>query len=276
LSAVLSPPSLPGALSRRRLTGVVVVGVGLLLVVAVAAALPRKGAIPVAGFRIVNVFPHDPQAFSQGLVVAEGTLYEGTGQNGESSLREVDLTTGRVLRFVPLSNEYFGEGVTVLGDRIYQLTWKNRLGLIYDRKTFAPVSSFRYTGEGWGLTTDGEQLILSDGTSVLRFLDAKTFDVTRRVEVRAGGQKLDKLNELEFINGEVWANIWYADRIARISPKTGEVTGWVDLSALYPARERPSREHVLNGIAYDATAKRLFVTGKLWPKLYEISIVEKP
>jgi len=166
--------------------------------------------------------------------------------------------------------------VTVLGDRIYQVTWKNRLGLIYDRKTFAPVSSFRYTGEGWGLTTDGEQLILSDGTSVIRFLDAKTFEVTKRIDVRAGGQRVDKLNELEFINGEIWANIWYADRIARIAPKTGEVTGWVDLSALYPARDRPSREHVLNGIAYDAEAKRLFVTGKLWPKLYEISIVDKP
>lgn len=259
----------------RRWTGLVIAGVGGLLLVALAAALPRKASIPVAGFRVVNTFPHDPQAFSQGLVVAEGTLYEGTGQNGESSLREVDLATGRVLRFVPLANEYFGEGVTVLGDRIYQLTWKNRLGLIYDRKTFAPISSFRYTGEGWGLTTDGEQLILSDGTSVLRFLDPKTFDVTRRVDVRAGGQKLDKLNELEFINGEVWANIWYSDRIARISPKTGEVTGWVDLTTLYPARDRPSREHVLNGIAYDAQAKRLFVTGKLWPKLYEIEVVGK-
>jgi len=246
------------------------------LMVGAAAALPRKTALPVAGFRVINTFPHDPQAFSQGLAVAEGTLYEGTGQNGESSLREVDLVTGRVQRFVPLANDYFGEGVTVLGDRIYQVTWKNRLGLIYDRKTLAPVSSFRYTGEGWGLTTDGEQLILSDGTSVIRFLDTKSFEVTKRIDVRAAGQRVDKLNELEFIDGEIWANIWYADRIARISPKTGEVTGWVDLSTLYPVRDRPSREHVLNGIAYDATAKRLFVTGKLWPKLYEISVVDKP
>jgi glutaminyl-peptide cyclotransferase len=176
---------------------------------------------------------------------------------------------------VPLHPEYFGEGVTVLGDRIYQLTWKNHLGLVYDRKTFAPVSSFRYTGEGWGLTTDGEHLILSDGTAIIRFLDPQTFAVTRRIEVRAAGQKVDKLNELEFINGEIWANIWYADRIARIAPKTGEVTGWVDLSTLYPLRDRPSKEHVLNGIAYDTAAKRLFVTGKHWPKLYEIAIVEK-
>jgi glutaminyl-peptide cyclotransferase len=276
LTATTLPPTSAARPRSRRLKTIIGLTVGLLLIGGVAAALPRKSAIPVAGFRLVNAYPHDPGAFSQGLVVADGTLYEGTGQNGESSLREVDLATGRVLRFVPLANEYFGEGVTVLGDRIYQLTWKNRLGLIYDRKTFAPVSSFRYTGEGWGLTTDGEQLILSDGTSVIRFLDPKTFDVTKRIDVRAAGQRVDKLNELEFINGEIWANVWYADRIARIAPKTGEVTGWVDLSTLYPLRDRPSKEHVLNGIAYDATAKRLFVTGKHWPKLYEIAVVEKP
>jgi glutaminyl-peptide cyclotransferase len=269
----LSPPRTAHFRSRRILIGI---GLMALLVVSLAAALPFRTTQPVAGVRVVNVFPHDPQAFSQGLVIADSVLYEGTGQNGESSLREVELTTGRVLRMVPLSRDYFGEGITVLGDRIYQLTWKNRIGFVYDRQTFAPVSSFRYTGEGWGLTTDGEHLIMSDGTATIRFLDPKTFDVVRRIDVRSGRNRIDKLNELEYVEGEIWANIWYSDRIVRIAPKTGEVTGWIDLSTLYPPRERPSREHVLNGIAYDAAAKRLFVTGKLWPKLYEIEIVEKP
>jgi glutamine cyclotransferase len=269
----LSPPRTARSRSWRILIGI---GLMALFVVSLAAALPFRTTQPVAGVRVVNVFPHDPQAFCQGLVIAGGALYEGTGQNGESSLREVELTTGRVLRMVPLSRDYFGEGITILGDRIYQLTWKNRIGFVYDRQTFAPVSSFRYTGEGWGLTTDGEHLIMSDGTATIRFLDPKTFDVVRRIDVRSGRNRIDKLNELEYVEGEIWANIWYSDRIVRIAPKTGEVTGWIDLSTLYPPRERPSREHVLNGIAYDAAAKRLFVTGKLWPKLYEIELVEKP
>jgi len=267
----------PRAISRPRTWRLAVgIGVVLLLVAGLAAALPRGATPPVSGVRVVNTFPHDPRAFSQGLVIADGTLYEGTGQHGESSLREVELTTGRVLRFVPLTRDYFGEGIAVHGDRIYQLTWKNRIGLIYDRQTFAPISSFRYSGEGWGLTTDGEHLIMSDGTATIRFLDPKSFDVVRRIDVRAGRDRIDKLNELEYIHGEIWANVWYSDRIARIAPKTGEVTGWVDLSPLYPARERPSREHVANGIAYDAAAKRLFVTGKHWPKLYEIALIEQP
>jgi glutamine cyclotransferase len=222
---------------------------------------------------LIARYPHDPEAFSQGLVVAEGMLYEGTGQYGSSSLRQVDLQSGRVQRLIPLDRAYFGEGIAVLKDKLYQLTWKERVAIVYDLATLSPVTSFRYSGEGWGLTSDGEQLILSDGSATLRFLDPNTFEVKRRLTVRTRAGEVDKLNELEYVNGEIYANIWYSDRIVRISPKTGEVLGWIDLSALYPARQRPSREHVLNGIAYDADQKRLYVTGKHWPQLYHIEVV---
>lgn len=251
------------------------VAVTVIAAVGIAAALPRGGALPVDTVRVVATYPHDPAAFSQGLVIIEGVLYEGTGTFGESSLRRVDLKTGTVERHVPLNQEYFGEGITVVGDKIYQLTWKNRLGIIYDRETLTPQSSFRYSGEGWGLTTDGKELILSDGTATLRFLSLETLDVVRRVQVRTAQGPVDNLNELEYVNGEIYANIWYSDRIARISPKTGEVLGWIDLSQLYPQRQRPSREHVLNGIAYDIKTQQLFVTGKNWPKLYQVEVVKR-
>lgn len=239
---------------------------------AAAAALPRDKSAQVDGFRLVAAYPHDPEAFTQGLVVADGVMYEGTGQNGGSSLRQVDLRTGRVQRMIPLDQAYFGEGIAVLGDKLYQLTWKNRVAIVYDLATLSPVSSFRYSGEGWGLASDGQQLIMSDGTATLRFVDPKTFEVKRRVTVKGRTGQVDKLNELEVVNGEIYANIWYSDRIVRISPKTGEVLGWIDLSTLWPQSRRPSREHVLNGIAYDADQKKLFVTGKNWPQLYEIEI----
>ncbi len=249
--------------------------IAVIAAVGLAAALPRSNALPVDTVRVVATYPHDPDAFSQGLVVADGVLYEGTGTFGASSLRQVDLKTGRVERLVPLQQDYFGEGITIVGERIYQLTWKNRLGVIYDKETLTPESSFRYSGEGWGLTTDGKELILSDGTATLRFLSLETLDVVRRVQVRTAQGFVDKLNELEYVDGEIYANIWYSDRIARISPKTGDVLGWIDLSQLYPARQRPSREHVLNGIAYDAKTKQLFVTGKNWPKLYQVEIAKR-
>ncbi len=252
------------------ITTLVVVGAA----VGIAAALPRAAVLPVDTVRVVASYPHDPQAFSQGLVIADGILYEGTGTFGASSLRQVDLKTGRVERIVPLGQEYFGEGIALLGDKIFQLTWKNRLAIVYDRETLAPTSSFRYSGEGWGLTTDGKELILSDGTSYLRFLSAETFEVLRRVQVRTARGPVDQLNELEYVDGEIYANIWYSDRIARISPKTGAVLGWIDLSTLYPLSQRPSREHVLNGIAYDATSKHLYVTGKNWPRLYQVEVVK--
>jgi glutamine cyclotransferase len=255
----------------RWIGGVLVLLLGIGGLVGLAGAFPR--GIPTTPVRVIAQYPHDPEAFCQGLVVADGQLYEGTGQYGQSSLRQVELKTGRVERIVPLDRAYFGEGIALHGDRIYQLTWKERLGIVYDRQTMAPVSSFRYTGEGWGLTTDGTHLILSDGSANLRFLSLETFEVVRRVSVHAGQRPVDKLNELEYVEGEIYANIWYSDRIARISPKTGEVLGWLDLSSLYPANRRP-KEHVLNGIAYDAAAKKLYVTGKNWPRLYEIEPID--
>ncbi len=232
----------------------------------------RRSEVKTITAKVIAEFPHDPTAFTQGLVVVEGQMYEGTGKKGESTLRKVDLKTGRVELFVPLEPDLFGEGITVLGDRIYQLTWQNRIGLVYDRKTLRPAKTFRYSGEGWGLTHDGKRLILSDGTSLLRFLDPQTFEVVKRLRVTSSNGPVDKLNELEFVNGEILANIWYQDRIARISAESGEIRGWIDLSAVYPARRRATKEDVLNGIAYDESSGRMFVTGKNWPKVYEIEL----
>lgn len=252
---------------------------GVVLAVVAAAGLTvagpfspfRKRTGDVQAVEVVQSFPHDPAAFTQGLIWSNGALYEGTGQYGKSSLRRVDLQTGKVEQSVPVDSKIFGEGIAELNGQIYQLTWENHIGLIYDRQTFQIVGSFSYSGEGWGLTTDGEQLIMSDGSSVLRFLNPKTFAVTRRITVRGPGGAVDKLNELEYVNGEIYANVWYSDRIARISPKDGRLIGWIDCSQVYPASRR-GREEVLNGIAWDAEQQRLFVTGKNWPKLYEIKV----
>lgn len=220
---------------------------------------------------VVAVYPHDPNAFTQGLVVHEGKLLEGTGQYGASSLRRVDIATGRVERLVPLRAAYFGEGITVLGDHIYQLTWQNRLGFIYDVDSFDLLGTFRFDGEGWGVTNDGDHLILSDGTASIRFIDPATFSVVRTITARENGRPLTRLNELEYVDGEIWANIWYDDRIARLSPADGALLGWIDLAALYPRSQRGS-DDVLNGIAYDPQTRRLFVTGKNWPQLFEIKV----
>jgi glutaminyl-peptide cyclotransferase len=268
-------PSISRAASRRWK----VAGLGLLLMAAVgltaAAQLKREAKGSVAGFRVVAEYPHDATAFTQGLAFADGRLYEGTGKKGESSLRQIELASGRIEQLTPLDGSLFGEGIAILDGRVYQLTWQNRLGIIYDQRTFNPISTFRYSGEGWGLTHDGKHLILSDGTSTLRFLDPQTFQVVKRLVVRAANGPIDKLNELEYVKGEILANIWYSDRIARISPDKGEVLGWIDLTNLYPARQRSSKEDVLNGIAYDEANDRLFVTGKNWPKVYEIEVVPK-
>lgn len=256
---------------RRTLTG----GLLLLLTASVVGlmAAGRNAAAPVAHVEIVNVFPHDPEAFCQGLIYADGRLYEGTGQYGQSSLREVELETGRVLRKIDLDERIFGEGITLWGDSIVQLTWRERRAYAFDRETFAHRQTFRYPGEGWGLTHDGTHLIMSDGSSTLRFLDPQTFREVRRINVREGRRRVDNLNELEYVRGEIYANVWYEDTIVRISPEDGRVLGRLDLSRLWPARQRPSREYVLNGIAYDAENDRLFVTGKNWPRLFEIRIV---
>jgi glutamine cyclotransferase len=221
---------------------------------------------------IVAAYPHDSNAFTQGLAIHAGSLFEGTGQYGASTIRRVDVATGRVEQRQALPQQYFGEGIAILDERLYQLTWRSGTGFVYDVESFEQLASFRYAGEGWGLTHDGEHLIMSDGSETLRFLDPESFEVVRTVRVRDTGRPVVRLNELEYVDGEIWANIWYDDRIARISPASGEVMGFIDLRTLYPQTARGG-EAVLNGIAYDAAAKRLFVTGKNWPQLYEIKIV---
>lgn len=234
----------------------------------------RRGpaAVPVSGYEIVKVFPHDPQAFTQGLVYLDGYLYEGTGLNGRSTIRKVKLENGEVLQIQKIDPQYFGEGIVVWKDRIVELTWQSGIGFIYDRASFRRTGTFNYTGEGWGLTQDGTRIIMSDGSSSLRFLDPDTLKETRRLQVKEGQTPIANLNELEFVKGEILANIWKTDRIARISPKTGQVIGWIDLGGLLDPRDAAQGVDVLNGIAYDAAHDRLFVTGKLWPKLFEIKI----
>ena len=217
-----------------------------------------------------KVYPHDRRAFTQGFAWHEGTLYEGTGRQGTSVLRTVDLATGKTLAYRRLDGRYFGEGVAVLGDEVFQLTWQSGVGFVHDRATLSPKRTFRVAGEGWGLTTDGTRLILSDGTPVLRFLDPATGRVTGRLRVTDGGAPVERLNELEWVNGEVFANVWYSPRIARIDPDTGRVTGWLDGSDLLRRAGVTDREQVLNGIAYDREGGRLLLTGKLWPAVFEV------
>jgi glutamine cyclotransferase len=229
---------------------------------------------PVFTYRVVNSYPHDSGAFTQGLVFSGGVMYEGTGLKGRSSLREVDLETGDVVRIHRLEDVYFGEGITVWEDTIVQLTLSSGRGFIYDAATFELLRDFTYTTGGWGITTDGERLIMSDGTSMLHFLDPHTFERVGQVIVKDGMRPVIGLNELEYINGEVFANVWQTDWIARISPATGKIDSWVDLSGLLPPEDRQGAD-VLNGIAYDAAGKRLFVTGKFWPRLFQIELVPK-
>ena len=218
---------------------------------------------------VVNVFPHDCSAFTQGLAFCDGELYEGTGLNGYSSIRRVELATGRVLQRHELPSKYFGEGITIWGDKLIQLTWISKTGFIYDRRTFAVRSSFSYPTAGWGLTHDDTRYIMSDGSDTLYFRDSETFAETGRVRVTDGGIPVSNLNELELIRGEIWANVWGKYRIARISPRSGQVLSWIDISGLLPALDRLLVGSP-NGIAYDAAGERIFVTGKRWPKLFEI------
>ena len=227
----------------------------------------------VDGYQVVHTYPHDAHAFTQGLVYVDGHLYESTGLEGQSSLRMEELETGRIDKFQDVPSKYFAEGLTDWGNTLVQLTWQSHLILVYDRATFQQLRTFSYTGEGWGLTQDGKSLILSDGTAQLRFLDPATFHELRRITVRDHGKPITQLNELEYIHGQVFANIWHSDRIARIDPATGRVVSWIDLSGLLPKSERSNPEAVLNGIAWDEQNQRLFVTGKLWPKIFEIKIV---
>jgi glutaminyl-peptide cyclotransferase len=237
-----------------------------------------QGPVPAYGYQVVRSYPHDPGAFTQGLIFRDGVFYEGTGLNGRSGIRKVKLETGEVLQAKPLSSEYFGEGITEWNGQIVQITWRSEIGFVYDMKTFEQTKRWSYTGEGWGLTHDDTRLIMSDGSSALRFLDPATLKETGRVTVRDATGPVEQLNELEYIKGEVFANVWTTDRIARISPKDGRVTGWIDLSGLLTPPERAAAERaggVLNGIAYDAAGDRLFVTGKLWPRVFEIKLVKR-
>ncbi|MBN1794339.1 MAG: glutaminyl-peptide cyclotransferase [Candidatus Omnitrophica bacterium] len=224
-------------------------------------------------YRIVNRYYHDRHAFTQGLTYEDGFLYEGTGIKGHSTLRKIDLETGRILRRKKLSSLYFGEGITFCNNVIVQLTLSGRRGFVYNRDTFEMLRHFEYPTEGWGITFDGTHLIMSDGSSTLYFLDSATFKGERKIEVFDDRGPVRNLNELEYIEGEVYANVLNTDRIARISPETGRVTGWIDLRGLLSTEERSGTTDVLNGIAYDAGRKRLFVTGKLWPSLFEIELV---
>lgn len=238
------------------------------------AASPRPSSRPADRYQVVHVFPHDSRAFTQGLVYADGHLYESTGLNGRSSLRMVDLQTGQVLQHHELPAEYFGEGLTNWGDTLVQLTWKAGTALVYDRFSFALRRTLQYPWEGWGLTQDGKNFILSDGTSVLHFLDPRTFREVRRISVADdSGRPLMNLNELEYVHGQIYANVWQTDWIVRISPRTGRVLGWIDLSGLTDKSQLTDPDAVLNGIAYDPASDQLFVTGKLWPKLFAIRVV---
>jgi glutamine cyclotransferase len=239
---------------------------------ALLSAFIRGQSAPVHSYKIIKAFPHDATAFTEGLEFHGGALWESTGLNGSSSIRKVDLATGKVLENHPLSTLYFGEGITFFGERLYQLTYMSGVAFVYDPKTFKQVESFHYPGEGWALTHDAKHLIMSDGSSALRILDPATFHEYNRLVVRDGDRPVANLNELELIEGELWANIWTKEIVARIDPRSGQVKSWVDFAGL--RQEAGCRDDcdVLNGIAYDATRKRIFVTGKHWPKLFEIQV----
>jgi glutamine cyclotransferase len=247
----------------------------ILLLMATIGFLPARHAgepVPTYGYRVVHSYPHDPGAFTQGLLVRNGFFYEGTGMNGQSGIRRVNIETGEVLQVQPLSSEYFGEGITDWKGSLIQITWQSEVGFVYDLDTFARTRTFSYKGEGWGLTHDDSRIIMSDGTAHIRFLDPGTLKETGRITVHDAGGPVLNLNELEYVKGEIYANVWGTDRIVRISPKDGRVTGWIDLKGLLTPAER-TRTDVLNGIAYDAATDRLFVTGKWWPRVFEITLV---
>ena len=250
--------------------------VGTIAVLTVTANCEQSAAsrpAPVQHFTVVQSYPHDPGAFTQGLVFADGEFYESTGLYGESTVRRVEIASGKVLQSRSLDKQYFAEGLALVGDALVQLTWQHQLGFVYDRKTMAPRTTFTYKTEGWGLAYDVKGgLVLSDGSDTLFFLDPKTHSVIRTLRVTDAGRPVPQLNELEWIEGEIWANVWQTDRIARIVPNTGVVNAWVDLTLLWPHARRTPPADVLNGIAYDPAGKRIFVTGKKWPRVYEIKI----
>ncbi len=236
---------------------------------------PSTTAVPRYTYQIINAYPHDPTAFTQGLILEDGIFYEGTGLRGKSTLYKVDVETGAVIQSINLPNQYFGEGITTFGDYLFQITWQENTGFVYDKNSFELLRTFSYPTEGWGITHDGEKLIMSDGTATLYFWDPETLTEIGRVQVFDENGPVVRLNELEYIDGEVWANVWQTNFIARINPDTGQVVGWIDLTGLLDPAVVTQPVDVLNGIAYDAQTERLFVTGKLWPQVYEIELVPR-
>ena len=260
--------------ARQTLWAVLFTLVMLAMAAPATAQLMMESARPPAriDYTVVSTFPHDRGAFTQGLVYRDGFLYESTGLNGRSSLRKVELATGKVLQQVDVDAKHFAEGLTDWNGRLIQITWQTQTGFVYDLKTFKLEKTFTFPGEGWGLAHDGKHLILSDGTATLRFLDPKTYAEVRRVDVTYAGKPLAQLNELEMVDGELFANVWGTNFLVVIDPASGRVTGQVDLAGLLPEADRKPPIDVLNGIAWDAKGKRLFVTGKLWPKLFELRL----
>ena len=226
----------------------------------------------MSSYDVVNSYPHDPTSFTQGLLWNDGGFYESTGMYGQSKLRRLQFPSGKVLKETSLAPELFGEGLALVNNRLIQLTWKSHRGFVYDVDTFNRLQEFSYDTEGWGLTYDGKDLILSDGSSDLFYLDPETFKQVKKLPVKLNGRPIHELNELEFIEGEIWANVWQTDLIVRIDPSTGQVTSFLNLKGILPPTDRTGSEDVLNGIAYDGEHKRIFVTGKLWPRIFEIKI----
>jgi glutaminyl-peptide cyclotransferase len=237
-----------------------------------AGSRQAAGRAPTYGYQVVRSYPHDHGAFTQGLIFRNGFFYEGTGMNGQSGIRKVKLETGEVLQHKALGSEYFGEGITDWKGTLLEITWKSEIGFVYDIDSFNQTKTFSYKGEGWGLTHDGTRIIMSDGSAQLRFLDPATLKEIGRITVHDEAGPVERLNELEYVKGEIYANVWQTERIARIAPKDGRIVGWIDLMGLLSPAERAGSD-VLNGIAYDAAADRLFVTGKWWPRVFEIKLV---
>jgi glutaminyl-peptide cyclotransferase len=265
-----------GNVGRVRRVGVTLAAVIMMFSTRAPGFAPWTQAaanLPLDGYEIVRVYPHDPKAFTQGLQYVDGALYEGTGQIGQSSIRKVELATGKVLQHRDVPAPHFGEGITVWKNDLIELTWQTHVAFVYDRATFQPKKQFAYAGEGWGLTQDATGLIMSDGSDELRILDPATFAEKRRIKVTAAGAPLRNLNELEYVKGEIFANVWQTDYVARVAPDSGKVSAYIDLRGLLTPAERRNTD-VLNGIAYDAEHDRLFVTGKWWPKLFEIKLVK--
>jgi glutamine cyclotransferase len=246
----------------------------LLVSVAVSSAV-AAAATPVYGYTVVAKYPHSTNNFTEGFFYKDGLFFEGTGMEGRSGMQIYKPETGEVVQRYVMPSQYFGEGIIDVGSNIYQWTWQTHMGLVLDRMTLKPVRTFSYTGEGWGMTRDGNSIITSDGSSTIRFRDQKTFAETRHITVTDNGKPIDQVNELEYIKGEIWANIWHQYRIARISPKDGKVLGWVDITDLLPKNQMKDDESVPNGIAYDAAKDRIFVTGKQWPTIFEIKVGPK-